>query len=106
MALVLPNSPLQRTGCAGRWLPHRSKAVCYNLMMIVINTYNPAWPVEFEVVRRSLLETLGLLALRIDHIGSTAVPGLGAKDVIDVQITVALLTPEVKQSLIAAGYEH
>lgn len=74
--------------------------------MIVIKDYNPAWPVEFEVIRRSLLETLGPLALRIDHIGSTAVPGLGAKDVIDVQITVASLTPEVRQMLVEAGYEH
>ena len=74
--------------------------------MIVIDNYNPAWPVEFEAIRRSLLEALGALALRIDHIGSTAVPGLGAKDVIDVQITVAALTPEVRQRLIGAGYEH
>jgi GrpB-like predicted nucleotidyltransferase (UPF0157 family) len=44
------------------------------------------------------------LALRIDHIGSTSVPGLGAKDVIDVQITVQALTPEVRQRLVAAGY--
>jgi GrpB-like predicted nucleotidyltransferase (UPF0157 family) len=46
---------------------------------------------------------LGPLALRIDHIGSTAVPGLGAKDVIDVQITVASLSPEVRHSLIEAS---
>jgi GrpB-like predicted nucleotidyltransferase (UPF0157 family) len=74
--------------------------------MIVIDNYNPAWPVEFEAIRRSLLEALGALALRIDHIGSTAVPRLGAKDVIDVQVTVAALTPEVRQRLIGAGYEH
>ena len=46
------------------------------------------------------------LALRIDHIGSTSVPGLGAKDVIDIQITVQALTPEVRQKLIEAGYER
>jgi GrpB-like predicted nucleotidyltransferase (UPF0157 family) len=72
--------------------------------MIVIHAYNPLWPREFETIRRSLAETLGTLALRIDHIGSTSVPGLGAKDVIDVQITVAALTPEVGEKLIAAGY--
>ena len=58
-----------------------------------------AWPQEFETIRSSLQEILGGLALRIDHIGSTSVPGLGAKDVIDVQITVQALTPEVRQRL-------
>jgi GrpB-like predicted nucleotidyltransferase (UPF0157 family) len=74
--------------------------------MIVINDYNPAWPTEFEVIRLSLLEILGPLALRIDHIGSTSVPGLGAKDVIDIQITVEALAPEVRHRLLEAGYEY
>lgn len=46
------------------------------------------WPEEFRRVARSLRETLGPIAMRIDHIGSTSVPGLAAKDVIDVQLTV------------------
>ena len=58
-------------------------------MTIIIHAYNPLWPQEFETIRQSLQEILGELALRIDHIGSTSVPGLGAKDVIDIQITVA-----------------
>src|SRR5258705_4082579 len=87
-------------------LPHYFKTVGYNLAMIVINDYNPAWPTEFEVIRLSLLDILGPLALRIDHIGSTSVPGLGAKDVIDIQITVEALAPEVRQRLIEAGYEY
>lgn len=74
--------------------------------MIVITDYNPEWPSEFEALRSALLEILGPLVLRIDHIGSTSVPGLGAKDVIDVQITVETLTPEVTQRLVEAGYEH
>ena len=45
---------------------------------------------------------LGARALRIDHIGSTAVPGLAAKSVIDVQVTVADLTDA--DALVAAGY--
>jgi GrpB-like predicted nucleotidyltransferase (UPF0157 family) len=74
--------------------------------MIVVTDYSPAWPKEFEAIRLTLLEILGPLVLRIDHIGSTSVPGLGAKDVIDIQITVEALTPEVRQRLIEAGYEH
>ena len=75
-------------------------------MTILIHPYSPAWPQEFEAIRSSLQEILGRLALRIDHIGSTSVPGLGAKDVIDVQITVQALTSDVRQKLIEAGYEH
>jgi GrpB-like predicted nucleotidyltransferase (UPF0157 family) len=74
--------------------------------MIVIHDYKPTWPQEFEVTRASLRKILGPSALRIDHIGSTSVPGLGAKDVIDIQITVPTLTPEVRQTLIDAGYEY
>jgi GrpB-like predicted nucleotidyltransferase (UPF0157 family) len=46
------------------------------------------------------------LALRIDHIGSTSVPGLGAKDVIDVQITVKELNNQIRQTLENAGYKY
>jgi len=50
---------------------------------------DPGWPAQFEVVAGDLRTRLGSGALRIDHIGSTAVPGLAAKDVLDVQVTVA-----------------
>ncbi len=73
--------------------------------MIIISKYNPKWTEEYEIIRFALQEILGASALRIDHIGSTSVPGLGAKDVIDIQVTVQALTPSVKQSLVNAGYE-
>lgn len=74
--------------------------------MIVIHDYRPAWPQAFEAIRSRLLECLGSLALSIDHIGSTSVPGLGAKDIIDVQVTVAALTSEITDRLVQAGYQH
>src|SRR2546426_656932 len=49
---------------------------------------DPTWPQQFEEIGRSLRAAFGPRAVRIDHIGSTAVPGLLAKDVIDVQVTV------------------
>lgn len=58
---------------------------------IVIVEYRNEWPEEFARVRDWLAGTLGAMALRIDHIGSTSVPELAAKDVIDVQVTVAAL---------------
>ncbi len=59
--------------------------------MIEIVAYNPSWPLEFERIGSSLRAALGDAALAIHHIGSTAVPGLAAKDVIDVQVTVSSL---------------
>ncbi len=57
---------------------------------LVIADYDPAWPTRFLDISRRLREQLdGPVLLRIDHIGSTAVPALAAKDLIDVQITVA-----------------
>jgi GrpB-like predicted nucleotidyltransferase (UPF0157 family) len=53
----------------------------------------PTWRNEFESIADRLRGALGDLALRIDHIGSTAVPGLAAKDVVDVQVTVDSLDP-------------
>jgi GrpB-like predicted nucleotidyltransferase (UPF0157 family) len=71
--------------------------------MIEIKPYQPAWPEEFLALGRRLRAHLGDLALRIDHIGSTAVPQLAAKDIIDMQITVAALTPAVRAACLAAG---
>ena len=58
---------------------------------LVISDHQPTWPVRFRELARSLRERLGDDALRIDHIGSTSVPGLAAKDLIDIQVTVAEL---------------
>ena len=58
---------------------------------IEIVPYDPRWPVEFRRVGMPLRKIMGDLAVRIDHIGSTAVPGLAAKDVIDVQVAVVTL---------------
>ncbi len=48
--------------------------------------YDPKWPEDFEFEAHRLRRALGMLAARIEHIGSTAVPGLPAKPVIDIQI--------------------
>jgi GrpB-like predicted nucleotidyltransferase (UPF0157 family) len=51
--------------------------------------HDPTWPDQFQELAAALRRHLGDGALGIDHIGSTAVPGLAAKDVIDLQVTVA-----------------
>jgi GrpB-like predicted nucleotidyltransferase (UPF0157 family) len=60
---------------------------------VIILPYDPLWPGRFLALARPLRAALGEAALRIDHIGSTAVPGLDAKPVIDIQISVAELEP-------------
>lgn len=50
--------------------------------------YDPTWPERFESARRQLLEVVAEDAVAVDHVGSTSIPGLAAKDVIDIQITV------------------
>jgi len=71
---------------------------------IEITPYSTTWPKEFERLARKIRDALGDRALRIDHIGSTSVPGLDAKDRIDIQITVARL--EDANPLGAAGFEE
>jgi GrpB-like predicted nucleotidyltransferase (UPF0157 family) len=59
---------------------------------IEIIPYQLRWLEEFQTLGSSLRSALGDAALAIHHIGSTGVPGLAAKDILDVQITVADLT--------------
>jgi GrpB-like predicted nucleotidyltransferase (UPF0157 family) len=71
---------------------------------IEIAPYSEAWPKEFQRLARRIRAALGDRALRIDHIGSTSVPGLDAKDRIDIQVTVANL--DDANPLGAAGLEE
>jgi GrpB-like predicted nucleotidyltransferase (UPF0157 family) len=51
--------------------------------------YDPTWPTQAREISERLSDILGLRAIRIDHVGSTAVEGLPAKPVIDIDLTVA-----------------
>jgi GrpB-like predicted nucleotidyltransferase (UPF0157 family) len=74
--------------------------------MVEIVPYKSSWPAEFRQIASILRRGLGDLALRIDHIGSTSVPGLAAKDIIDIQITVAALDTGVLSAMLALGYSQ
>jgi len=71
--------------------------------MIEIVPYNPGWPAEFEQIAAVLRRGLGSLALRIDHIGSTSVPGLDAKDIIDLQVGVDNFDDPLEAAFLAMG---
>ena len=55
---------------------------------IVIVEYDPAWPSEFVRLRDRAQAAMGEVAVAIEHVGSTAVPGLPAKDLIDMVVVV------------------
>lgn len=77
-----------------------------NINPIVVVKYRPRWAEEFVAIASLLQQALGELALRIDHIGSTAVSGLAAKDVIDVQVTVRDLTHDLELAFGRVGYSR
>jgi GrpB-like predicted nucleotidyltransferase (UPF0157 family) len=76
--------------------------------MTEIVPYDPAWPERFTWLGGELRRALGGTAVRIDHIGSTAVRGLAAKPVIDIQISVASFDPleAFRAPLEALGYVY
>jgi GrpB-like predicted nucleotidyltransferase (UPF0157 family) len=73
--------------------------------MVEIVPYCESWPYEFQGIAVTLRHGLGDLALRIDHIGSTSVPGLDAKDVIDVQVTTATFDENLNAAMSTIGYK-
>lgn len=76
-------------------------------MGIVVVAHDPMWSHKFESEAALLRETLGSAAVAIHHIGSTAVPSIFAKPVIDILVEVASLVvvDERAASLEALGYE-
>ena len=70
--------------------------------------YDAGWPATFEAEAIRLRTALGTLALRIDHHGSTSIPGLAAKPIIDIQVSVGALQPIAAygERLQAIGYVH
>ncbi len=72
---------------------------------IIVVEYDPIWAEEFRSIGARMRNVLGDMAERIDHIGSTSIPDLAAKPVIDIQISVKSLEPMVyQQPLESLGY--
>jgi GrpB-like predicted nucleotidyltransferase (UPF0157 family) len=73
---------------------------------ILIVDYDPLWPHRFELEAERIHSRLGGNALRIEHVGSTAVPGLPAKPIIDIVLVVERSAEESEYApaLEGAGY--
>jgi GrpB-like predicted nucleotidyltransferase (UPF0157 family) len=69
---------------------------------------DPSWPARFAAEAARIRAALGPVALRVDHVGSTAIPGLAAKPIIDIQISVAQVQPmdPYRPALEGLGYRH
>ena len=73
---------------------------------IEIRDYDPLWPLQFEREAVRIRAALGVRALAVDHTGSTSVPGLAAKPIIDITLVVAdsAEEPAYAPALISAGF--
>lgn len=77
-------------------------------MKVTIEPYNPQWPWEFEKESAILMAAIGDSYLVIEHIGSTAVDGLGAKPIIDMMIGVKSISNVQKHvtAIQQLGYKY
>lgn len=68
---------------------------------------DPTWPDRFAVERAKIVAALGGKAVRVDHIGSTSIPGLTAKPIIDIDLSIkdADREEDYLPDLVAAGYQ-
>lgn len=92
--------PFERNLRSGVRAPRRQRALIVDA--------DPSWPEQARRLMGRLDFALGHLAERIDHIGSTSVPGLPAKDLVDIQVVVADLTVAVvaARAAASAGFVH
>ena len=75
--------------------------------MYSVESYNPTWTERFEVIKKLLESVFNEQAVAIEHVGSTAVPNMRAKPVIDVLVVVDKMQQfeDEKEKMVQVGYE-
>lgn len=75
---------------------------------VTVLPYDPAWAQEFQAIEKELKDALKDFAISIEHVGSTSVPGLSAKPIIDIDIVIkdASVLTDVVEALRTIGYHH
>lgn len=75
---------------------------------VIILDYDTNWPGRFQSLRKRIADALGDMAAAIEHVGSTAVPNLAAKPIIDIDVVLASETmlPAAIERLASLGYIH
>ena len=86
----------------------RTIRVTPNTRAVIVVDYDPAWPRDFDVLRQRIWPSLADVALRVEHVGSTSIPGLAAKPIIDMTIVVSTRddVPKAIERLASLGYVH
>ncbi|MGU3408796.1 GrpB family protein [Microbacterium sp. M1A1_1b] len=76
-------------------------------LVVGLHEYDEAWPATYRDHEQRIRRALGALPVVVEHIGSTAVPGLAAKPIIDVVVAVPDVTDEAAylEPLLVAGYQ-
>lgn len=75
---------------------------------VVIVDYDPRWPATFALLRDRVVHVLGDLVVAVEHVGSTAVPNLAAKPIIDIDVVIRSEADfaETVRRLAEIGYTH
>jgi GrpB-like predicted nucleotidyltransferase (UPF0157 family) len=75
---------------------------------VIVLDFDPTWPALFQTLRQRIADALGDMAAAIEHVGSTAVPNLAAKPIIDIDVLLASETmlPAAIERLAKLGYVH
>lgn len=77
------------------------------MQTVVVVDYDPAWPKLFESLRDRIAATLGPIAIAIEHVGSTSIPNMPAKPIIDMDVVVSPDRISAAMAAIQAlGYRH
>ena len=74
-------------------------------LTVTVRSYDPSWPADFALIAAELGAALGDIARAVDHVGSTSIPGMSAKDCIDVQVRVDRMDREtIVRALSTIGF--
>jgi GrpB-like predicted nucleotidyltransferase (UPF0157 family) len=75
---------------------------------VAVHPYDPAWPARYRLARRAIVAALAGLGVRVEHVGSTAVPGLAARDGVDILIGLRDMADAEAcvERLLALGYQY
>jgi len=75
---------------------------------ILIVDYDPEWPDQFEAEKRHILDAIGDIAVALEHVGSTAVPGLASKPIVDIMVGLRAESDGERtvEPMEGAGYEY
>lgn len=75
---------------------------------VIVVDYDPNWPLLFRTLQRRFSDALGRMAAAIEHVGSTSVPNLAAKPIVDIDVLLAAESelPAAIAKLAQIGYVH